>query len=252
MTPLITQEVAVNIAAHTQMAWQYGAPNDDAGEIIITCGLKPWYPEAEQRGGSTTIVDVKVGRIAYDIKCRDVLGIFLKEHSDKQKARAPGKEYHKINDTLFVSLPKSVVSPVRRPSVDLENYTGDCQRIMTEQIDEYRAYANRTVTEAGCDELRSVLLLYGEKNGYKAMYVEEQAFGTPTPDSYATGKGYHAYDSNNKLLYEILDYSKGSSNFNKRFDCTTGYLFVWPSQALGTQISTLETWEKMGNFALKL
>ena len=255
MIPLITQDVATNIAYHAQLAWTYSVPNDTTGEIILTNGLKPFYPVAEQRGGSTTIVDVKVGNIAYDVKCRDVLKVFTKEHSKKQKARAPGQQYYKLTENLFVGRPTHVVSPVRRPSVDTENYQGDCQRIITEQIQEYKDYANRTMTEANCTELRSLLFLYGEKNGYKAIYIEEQEFSTPIPTRFETyinekGKkaGYDAYD--NKILYKLLDYSKGSTNFNKRFDCGNGFLFIWSSQSLSTQILTVEDWHNQGNHSL--
>ena len=80
---LITPEVAVNIAHHARQAWTYAVPNDTTGELVITQGLKPFYPGAEQRGGSTTIVDVKVDNVALDIKCRGVLGIFDKPRSDR-------------------------------------------------------------------------------------------------------------------------------------------------------------------------
>jgi hypothetical protein len=245
---LITQEVATNIAQHAQQAWTYSVPNDSTGEIVITNGLKPFYPNAEQRGGSTTIVDVKVDNIALDIKCRDVLGIFLKEHSEKQRAKAPSKEYYQV-ENIWIGKPKFVHSPVRRPSVDLENYQGDCKRIMTEQIAEYKAYAERTTKEAGCTELRSVLFLYGEAKGYKAIYIEEQPFATPTPVRFETAKSYKAFDQDDRLLYEISDYSKGSTNFNKRFDCNKGFLFVWPSQALATHTVTPTDWKNAGNFS---
>lgn len=253
MIPLINAQVAANIASHTKQAWTYSVPNDTTSEIIITCGLKPFYADAEQRGGSTTIVDVKVGDVALDVKARDVLKIFTKERTDKQKARAPGQQYLKVHDNLFIGRPNCIHSPVRRPNVDLENYQGDCKRILTEQIQEYSDYANRTTKEAGCKELRSVLFLYGQGAGHKAIYIEEQMFGTPTPASFTTGKGYYAHDANGHQLYQILDYSKGSSNFNKRFDCTNGgYLFVWPSEELDNTTTTLDDWHNNGGFSIKL
>lgn len=252
MIPLLTQEIATNIAAHTQMAWTYAVPNDSTGEVIIANGFKPFYPDAEQRGGSTTIVDVKVGNIAYDVKCRDVLGIFLKEHSEKQKDRAKNKQYFKISESLFIGRPNGVLSPVRRPSVELENYRGDSQRILLDQIAEYCSYANRTTKDAGCTELRSLLFLYGEAKGYKALYIEEQEFSTPTPARFETieNKSYIGYDINDQKLYEILDYSKGSTNFKKRFDCNNGFLFVWPSSSLANHVTTCNDWLSQGNYSL--
>jgi hypothetical protein len=254
MTPLITQDVATNIAGHANLAWTYGVPNGDTGEIIIANGIKPFHPNAEQKGGSTTIVDVKVDHIAYDIKCRDVLGIFTKAPSNKQKSSE--QNYYKITDNLFVRVPKSVESPVRRPSVDLENFQGNCKTIITEQIQEYRDYADRTTTAAGCTELRSLLFLYGQAKGYKAIYIEEQPFATPAPtefDIYTNTKkqpsAYYAYD--HKLLYKLLDYSKGSTNFVKRFDCHKGFLFVWPETAVATHTITTNNWLEMGNFTIK-
>lgn len=253
MIPLINARVAANIAAHTKQAWTYSVPNDTTSEIIITCGLKPFYADAEQRGGSGTIVDVKVGDVALDVKARDVLKIFTKERTDKQKARAPGQQYFKVHNNLFIGRPNFVDTPVRRPSVDLENFQGDCQRILTEQIQEYSNYANRTTKEAGCKELRSVLFLYGEDKGYKAIYIEEQMFSTPAPASFTTGKGYYARDANGHQLYELLNYSKGSSNFKKHFECAGGgYLFVWPSDELDNTTTTMDDWHNNGGFSIKL
>lgn len=253
MTPLITPEIATNIAAHAQQAWTYGVPNGDTGEIIITCGFKPFYPNAEQKGGSTTIVDVKVNQVAYDVKCRNVLGIFTKEPSAKQKSS--DQSYFKIADKLFIRRPNFVESPVRRPSVDLQNFQGDCRTIITEQIQEYKDYADRTTTGAGCTELRSLLFLYGQGKGYKAIYIDEQPFSTPVPtkfDIYKNSKdvasAYYAYD--HRLLYKLLDYSKGSTNFVKRFDCGTGFLFVWPEGAVATDITSIQDWQTKGNHSL--
>ena len=78
MTPLITPEIATNIAAHTQEAWTYCVPNDATAEIIIANGLKPFYPNAKRCGGSMTIVDVKVNNIALDVKAQDQMSIRTK------------------------------------------------------------------------------------------------------------------------------------------------------------------------------
>jgi hypothetical protein len=253
MIPLITQNIATNIAGHTQQAWTYGVPNGDTGEIVVACGIKPFYNGAEQKGGSTTIVDVKVDHVAYDIKCRDVLGIFTREPSAKQKSA--DQNYYKVDENLFVRVPKSVESPVRRPSVNLQNFQGNCQAIITEQIQEYKDYADRTTADAGCTELRSLLFLYGRNKGYKAIYIEEQPFNTPTPtsfDIYKNTKGEPAayYARDHKLLYKLLDYSKGSTNFVKRFDCTNGYLFVWPDKFLSNKITDIIEWKVHGNHSL--
>lgn len=257
---LITKDVATNIAAHAQSAWHYGLPNDEAGEVIICSGLEPFY-QTEHKGGSTTIVDATAvdtagNRIALDIKCRQVLKTFTRAPSRGQEASS--NSYHNINENLYVSRPPAVLCPVRRPSVDLQNFKGDPKAIITEQIAEYKEYAMNSIERAECVELRSIILLYGQHNGYKAIYIEEQAFGTPTPTSYQVYKnkkeeptGYEAMDANG-LLYKLMNYSEGSANFNKRFDCSNGFLFAWPAENLSTQVTTPDQWTMMGNFALEL
>jgi len=257
---LITKDVATNIAAHAQSAWHYGLPNDEAGEVIICSGLNPFY-QTEHKGGSTTIVDATVvdtagNRIALDIKCRQVLKTFTRAPSRGQEASS--NSYHNIDKNLYVSRPPSVLCPVRRPNVDLENFKGNAEDIITKQIAEYREYANNSIERAECAELRSIILLYGKHNGYKAIYIEEQTFGTPTPTTYQVYRnkkgqptGYEAMDDRG-LLYKLMNYSEGSANFNKRFDCSNGYLFVWPSANLSTQVTTPAQWDTMGNFLMEL
>lgn len=254
---LITQAVATNIAAHAKEAWHYSVPNDDAGEAVIREGLGAFYPNVEQRGGSTTIVDVKAGTTALDIKCRDVLGILTKAPTKSQEES--DNTYVKVDNNLYVKVPKSVLSPVRRPNVEHANFSSDAETVILDQIWEYGDYAARTTQEAGCTELHSIVFLYGQGNGYKAVYIEEQDFGTPAPATFSNyvnkqGKtaGYNAYDANGKVLYKLLEYSKGSINFNKRFDIGNGYLFVWPSKNLATNIITEDAWKSNGNFAIEV
>jgi hypothetical protein len=56
----------------------------------------------------------------------------------------------------------------------------------------------------------------------------------------------------NGLLYKLMNYSEGSANFNKRFDCSNGFLFAWPAENLSTKVTTPDQWTMMGNFALEL
>jgi gamma-glutamylcyclotransferase (GGCT)/AIG2-like uncharacterized protein YtfP len=254
---LITQAVATNIAAHAKEAWHYSVPNDDAGEAVIREGLRAFYSDVEQRGGSTTIVDVKAGDVAYDIKCRDVLGIITKAPTKAQLES--DNQYVEVASNLYVKIPNSVLSPVRRPNVEHENFSSDPQTVILDQITEYTEYAKRTTEEAGCTSLNSIIFLYGQSNGYKAIYIEEQEFSAPAPTGFDTyvnkqGKaaGYNAYDANAKILYKLLEYSKGSVNFNKRFDVNGGYLYVWPSTDLPTEIITEDKWQEAGNFVMEV
>jgi hypothetical protein len=257
MTPLIDLSVATNIAAHTKQAWTYSTPNDDTAESIIVNGLLPFHPAAEQRGGSTTIVDVKVNHVALDVKCRDVIGFFNTPPTPRQiKSR---NQYCQLSNNLWIRIPNGVLCPVRRPKTNTQAYQGNPQTAILDQIQEYINYANRTTMSAGCSELHSVLFLYGQGHGYKAIYIEEQDFGCPVPASFHTyhnrkkiAAAYDALDSTGGLLYRISDYSKGSTNFNRRFDLNQGYLFVWPSTALSTQTTTPAQWTQAGNFSTTL
>jgi hypothetical protein len=257
---IINLEVATNIAAHAQLAWHYGLPNDEAGEVIICSGLDPFYP-TEHKGGSTTIVDATVvdstgSRIALDIKCRQVLKTFTKAPGKRQEAS--NNTYYNLHENLYVSKPPSVMCPVRRPSVDLKSFKGDAKTILTDQIAEYATYANTSIAKANCSELRSIILMYGEHHGYKAIYINEQPFDTPVPtgyDIYTNKKGdpaaYEASDSDG-LLYKLMNYSEGSANFNKRFDCTTGYMFVWPSSSRSTLVTRPSDWASAGNYSMEI
>lgn len=255
MIPLITSAIATNIAGHTKNAWTYSTPNDDAAENIITQGFLPFYANAEQKGGSTTIVDVKIDQVALDVKCRDVL-TFYKQAPSKTQLKSDNT-YHKVLDNLWVKIPNSVICPVRRPKTDTQGYCGNAQVAIIDQIAEYKTYATRTTNAAGCTDLHSVIFLYGEGTTHKAIYIEEQSFSTPTPVTFSTyynkkgqPAGYDAFDANDKVLYKLLDYSKGSTNFNKRFDINTGYLFVWPKTAISNSVINEQDWVKQGNYSL--
>jgi hypothetical protein len=130
--------------------------------------------------------------------------------------------------------------------------------VLDEQIAEYASYANTSIAKANCAELRSVILLYGEHRGYKAIYIDEQPFDIPVPIDYTiytntAGKpaAYEASDIKG-LLYKLMNYSEGSANFNKRFDCTSGFLFVWPSSSRSTLVTDSAEWTRAGNYALEI
>jgi hypothetical protein len=257
MTPLIDQAVATNIAGHTKKAYTYSKPNDDTAEIILTQGLLPFYSNTEQRGGSMTIVDVKVDHVALDVKSRDKLTFLIKKPSDKQLQS--GNKYYQLSNAIWVKIPNNVLCPVRRPKTNTQGYQGSAKTAILDQIQEYSTYATRTMTAASCTEIHTILFLYGEGNGYKGIYIEEQDFYNPAPTSFGTKynkknnpTAYEAFDNAGKLLYYINDYSKGSTNFNKRFDLQKGYLFVWPSFALTTSVTTPKQWSLEGNFSMNV
>ena len=156
---------------------------------------------------------------------------------------------------MNIAIPEGVLTPARRPQVDIEQFNGNAESIITKQIEEHRNYAYRTMQEAGCDELRSIILLYGATEGYKSIYIEELPFDLPAGVKFETTLNkkkipseYRAYDNEGNISYKISSYSKGSDNFNKRFNTNNGFLFVWPDIPIDTsKITSVEEWKSKGN-----
>lgn len=261
MIPLITAEIATNIAAHAQLAWIYDAPNATAAEKIIATGLKPFFPTATRVGGSGTIVDVKADHRAFDVKSNDAVK-FYNTKPKPHMLKSDGQYFEIIKDSLWVRRPNSVLLPSRRSPIDMQGWNGDPGTLMPLAIQEYRDYANKTITAANCTVLTSILLIYGEDLGYKSIYLEEQNFATPNASSYRihqtrktkknpvpSNNGYEALDAVGKVLYSSAPYGEGSSiNFLKRFDLGNGYLFVWPSTAIPSNVTSINDWDNQGNF----
>jgi hypothetical protein len=258
---ILTEQIATNIAAHAQLAWIYDVPNATAAEKIIATGLKPFFPNTVRLGGSATIVDVKSDHRAFDIKSKGDIKFYNKKPRPHM-LKSDGQYFEIIKDSIWVRRPNSVLLPSRRTPIDMQGWNGNSNTIMTLAIQEYRDYANKTVQEANCTELTSVLLIYGEGLGYKSIYLEEQEFAAPDATSFGTStirktkkdpvpinNGYKALDVNGKLLYASCPYgSDGSINFLKRFDLSNGYLFVWPSTAIPTNVTSISDWSKQGNY----
>jgi hypothetical protein len=257
---LITQSVANNIAAHVIEAWRYSAPNAGAAEAVIREGLKAFYDDVEQKGGSTTIVDVQVGTSALDIKGRQVLTIY--SSTPKKTKKSVEFQSIKVDNGIHVKIPLWVATPVRRPKTDHNDFKNDAEKVMLDQINEYTTYADVKTKAANCTSLSSVILLYGEGNGYKSIFLTEQDFSAPIPATYSTKvnkdnkpKGYEAFDADGNLLYKFSPYSKGSDNFNKAFKIDTkGFLFVWKPDPMPsfTEEEANAKWAQDGNYAVEV
>jgi hypothetical protein len=258
---ILTEQIATNIAAWAQTAWSINVPNSTTAEKVIALGLKPFYANAVRVGGSGTIVDVKVDHRAFDVKSNDAIK-FYNTKPKPHMLKSGGQYFEIIKDSLWVRRPNSVLLPSRRSPIDMQGWKGDPGILMPLAIQEYRDYANKTITAANCTVLNSNLLIYGEGLGHKSIYLEEQNFATPNASSYKIhqtrktkknpvpiNNGYEALDADGKVLYSSAPYGEGSSiNFLKRFDLGNGYLFVWPSTAIPSNVTSTNNWDNQGNF----
>lgn len=260
---ILTQEIATNIASYVRPGWVLSVPNGATAEKIITAGIVPFYPDTVRMGGSDTIVDIKSGNRAFDVKSKDNITFYDKEPTARQ-LKSNGKYFEIVKGKVWVRVPNSVELPSRRSPVDMKNWKGDSSIIMPKAIQEYRDYASKSIKEKGCTEITTILLIYGKGLGYKSIYIEEQDFSAPDAKTFATSmsretkkkpvsvkNGYNAYDDQGKLLYSAKPYGKKSSiNFLKRFDLGKGYLFAWPSKELPSTVTTIADWAKQGNYSV--
>lgn len=257
---ILTQDIATNIAAYVRPGWVLNVPNGATAEKIITAGLIPFHPGTVRLGGSGTIVDIKSGHRAFDVKSKDHITFYDKKPT-AGRLKSNGKYFEMVKGKLWVRVPNSVDLPCRRSPVDMKNWKGDSSIIMPKAIQEYRNYASQSIKEEDCTEITTVLLIYGKGLGYKSVYIEEQDFSVPDAKTFLTSmsrktkkkpvsvkNGYNAYDDQGKLLYSAKPYGKKSSiNFLKRFNLGKGYLFVWPSTELPSTVTTVADWIQQGN-----
>ena len=236
MNNIITDECLHNILGHIKNCWTYGYPSGTTLENAIFEGLKPFYPSAKNLGSPSTIVDTAKEDDAFDVKGRKVLGHLKRltgsaNHADNQFIEQNIPNFGKIK----VRVPRSVITQVRRPKVDLKGYKGNPEEILNEQIKDYQSFAFETTSKDGYKNLYSVVVLYGIDKGYKSVFLTIEKFSTPSSTRFSVGKkengepcSYDSYDQNNKLVFKLSSFNKGSSNFYKTFETSQGTLLTWP------------------------
>jgi hypothetical protein len=223
---VISNKCLYNILGHIKKCWVYGYPTGTTLENAIFEGFKPFYLDAKKLGSPSTIVDTAKEDDAFDVKGKKALGHYVKltrgsNHLDNRfvEQNVPGF------GTIIVRIPNSIITQVRRPKVDLEEYEGNAEQILNEQIKDYQEFAFNTTRKDGYTNLYSIVVLYGIDKGYKSVFLTVEPFSTPASVTFSTGKNengdpcsYDGYDSNGTLRFKLSSFNKGSSNLNRRFD----------------------------------
>jgi len=252
MKNIISDDCLYNILGHIKNCWTYGYPSGTVLESAIFEGMKPFYTDAKILGSPSTIVDTAKENDAFDIKARKVLG-----HIKRITGSSNLKENQFVDQTvpnfgkIKVRIPRSVVTQVRRPKVDLKGYRGNAEEILNEQIKDYQEFAFETTRKDGYTDLYSVVVLYGIDKGYKSVFLTIEKFSTPASTKFSTGKkengdpcSYDSYDADNKLVFRLSSFNKGSSNFYKTFETDRGILLTWPVEEKSNFVYTKDYIEK--------
>jgi len=259
MNNILTEDCINNILGHIKKCWNYDYPTGKTLETAVYRGLAPFYPDSKLLGSPTTFVDCGKEQHAFDMKGAKTLGHIIKptkgaNHDDNVfvEQDIPGK------GKIYVRVPNSIMTQVRRPKVDLKNYTGDATVTLQEQINDYYEFAVSTSTKAGYTEMLSFVLLYGidEKRGVKSVFLTIEEFHIPDVVEYRVGKSeatddgtsvpnsYQGIDANGNVVFSLSSFNKGSSNLYKRFTTKQGRLMSWSMEQEDTTVYTREELEK--------
>ena len=221
---------------HCRKCWDYTYPTGKALEEAIYRGLRPFYLDARSLGAPNTIVDVSKEKDAFDIKGGKKL-----KHMKRLTASANYEENMFVDQILpnaqvvKVQIPKHITTMVQRPDVDMKNWKGDPFDIIKKGIAFYKKFAETTTKKSNCDNLFSVVVLYGEHNGYRSVFMTLEDFSSPeiATASYHLKKdgkkaGYIGFDIIGNIVYSLSPFNRGSVNSYKRFETNKGVLYTWP------------------------
>jgi hypothetical protein len=228
----ITQEIAHNIFYHVEKCWDYVYPTGQALETAVYRGFLPFYDLVEHHGSPSTIVDVKVMDNALDIKGVKRLNIVKKMTNHQNQDDYVWQEHMVKNSKYYLGIPKSVMTQVRRPTVDLQGYKGDCEKIISEQIEDYKNFAESSAARADCNKIYSIVGLYQyhKKLKIKAFSLSMLEFAVETPDKYVTEKKSYLAYKDDETQFKLSSFNTGSSNFEKRFKVTAQYSRLWSDE----------------------
>jgi hypothetical protein len=248
LNTIFSDECLSNIIGHIKACWEYDYPTGKTLENAIFKGIKPFYSDAQSLGSPNTIVDVGKETQAFDIKgSKSLSHLTKKSKSSNNETNIFFEQTIPDYGKILVKIPNSIHTQVRRPKVDLKNFTGQAQKAIDDQINDYHGFAIRTTNEAGYEELISVVLLYGidEKKGLKSVFLTATKFNIPTVTSYAVGyskqkkpNAYMGFDRNNEKVFSLSSFNRGSSNFYKTFFIDKGMLVTWETEEENPKIYT--------------
>lgn len=235
---ILSKEAIYNIIGHCKKCWDYTYPTGKALEEAIYRGIKPFYKNSQSLGAPNTIVDVSKEKDAFDIKGKKKLGHL------KRLSKSSNKENNIFVEQILpnalrikVKIPKNITTMVQRPNVDMENWKGDPLKIIKASISYYKNFAHTTTKKVNCDNLFSVVVLYGEdeKKVYRSLFITLEEFSEPEialakyhlkkDKSYA---GYNGFDKDGNIIFSLTPFNRGSVNCNKIFNTNQGVLYTWP------------------------
>lgn len=237
MAHLLIEDCGYNLLGHAKACWKYDYPTGSTLENAIFQGLRPFYPNAQLLGSPSTIVDVGRDNVAYDNKGCKVLGhINKKVRSSNNDNNIFVKQDIPGVGVIQVRIPRSIITQVRRPKVNLRDFKGSPKHALNEQIKDYHQFAMKTTAKDGYEELFSIVLLYGidEKKGVKSIFLTIEEFHIPEIVAYEIGTkkngtpcAYHGLNEKGQIVFSLSSFNKGSSNFYKRFVTSQGILMSW-------------------------
>lgn len=247
MIDVFTEDCIYNILGHIKNCWKYSYPNGSTLENAIYKGIIPYYSDARSLGSPTTIVD-----IGKDIDAFDIKGLQSLDHLSRlTKNTVAEKQFLPDGSTIYVKVPTSIITQVRRPNVDLQNYEGNPEITLKSQMLEYYKFAISTKRKDGYRDLYSIVSLYGIDKGYKSVFLTAEKFSAPTVVKYDIKLNkkqkpcsYRGLDQYNNVVFSLSSFNKGSSNFYKRFQTNNGILMTWKEEEESSIIFTKSDLEK--------
>lgn len=247
MINILDDKCIHNIFGHIKNRWDSNSPTGKNLENAIFDGLVPFYSNAQLLGSPDTIVDVGKDLDAFDIKGSQSI-----DHQYKIVKSSNFKKNNFITQTLpngeniIVKIPKSIITQVRRPKVNLEGYKGDPKTILDFQIDDYINFARTSTVKKGYKDLYSLVLLYGEDKGVKSIFFTLKEFENPIIVDYRIRNNnvYEAIDQFGDVAFKVSSFNAGSSNFYKKFDTSKGILMSWINKENTLPVFTLNDLEK--------
>lgn len=201
-------------------------------ESVIFQSLRPFYKDVQLLGSPSTIVDIGLGSTALDVKSSKTINHLSRV--GKSSTSRYIKEHNNRNGSTMVAIDTSIMTPVRRPNVNLQNYQGDPSVILKKQIEEYKDFAFNSLAKGNFKELYSLILQYGKSDSFFSVKAVVTPFSIPDVVSYHTGhntdgtpNSYYGLDEKGIRVFEIRSFNRGSSNLIKRFDTSGGISFTW-------------------------
>lgn len=252
MQTILSEDCIYNILGHIKDCWETDYPNSKNLENAFFKGLLPFYPNSKLLGSPTTIVDAGKDSDAFDIKgCKSLNHVFGLTRNSNQIENYYHTQTLPNGNKVIVKIPKSINTQVRRPNVDLESYKGNAKVILENQVLDYHVFAINSIAKDGYENLYSVVLLYGIDKGYKSIFLTIEDFSIPAIETTKVGVkkdgtpcSYNGLDAEGNVVFTLSSFNRGSSNFVKRFETSSGILMTWEDKSKQDIIHTKNSLQK--------